>query len=165
MDAQNINVNVEEKKINCPCCESINCFEETYTVEQNTVSSYLCMGCGYTTTTLQQKDSDFVKQFEETCPQLFKDIAYHDEKTNLMWYPTVLNFPDKGLVFPDGANAFDWQWRAVPVKPVSEAEKTMFPIPGEEGKFYETKADMESSRLYPQGQFQNACKHLGIIVD
>lgn len=165
MDTQHVSLalDIEEKKINCPHCNSSNCFEESYKVYQNTVSSYLCMGCGYTTTTLQSKGSDFVKQFEESCPDLFKDISYHDKATNLIWYPTVLNYPDKGLVFPDGTNSFDWQWRAVPVKPVAENEKDKFPIPGEPGKFYETKADMESSRVYPQNQFQDACRHLGII--
>lgn len=161
----NLNVNVEEKKIDCPHCKSINCFEEQYTVEQNTVSSYLCMSCGYTTTSLQKKNSDFVKEFEETCPDLFKDIAYHDKETDLIWYPTVLNFPDKGLIFPDGSNAFDWSWRAVPVKAVPESEKDKYPIPNEPGKYYNTKADIESSKLYLQNEFINACKYLGIIEE
>lgn len=156
---------VDNNKINCPRCNSINCFEETYAVEKNTISSYLCMGCGYTTTTLNTIDSENIKQFEEGCPELFKDIKYHDVERNVYWYPTVLNFPELGLVFPDGANAFDWKWRAVPVKPVTEEEKENYPIPGQKGKYYETKADMDSSRLFEQSDFSGACKYLKIIVE
>jgi len=121
------------------------------------------MGCGYTTTSLYKIGSDIVKDFEEGCPELFKSIKYNDSTSGLVWYPIVLNFPDKGLIFPDGTNSFDWKWRAVPVKEVSEEEKNKYPIPDKPGEFYETKADMESSRLYPQSEFQEACRYLNII--
>lgn len=156
---------VDNDKIECPKCASSNCFEETHTVEANSVKSYICMGCGYTTTTLNKPDSDFIKEFEETAPELFKDIKFFDKERGIVWYPTVLNFPELGLVFPDGTDSFNWQWRAVPVVPVGEDEKQKYPIPGEEGKFYEHKADMESSRLYSQESFIDACKYLKIVVE
>lgn len=156
---------VDNDKITCPKCSSNNCFEETHKVAENSVKSYVCMGCGYTSTTLNTPDSEFIKEFEETCPELFKDIKYFDEERGIVWYPTVLNFPELGIVFPDGTNAFNWQWRAVPVKAVGEDEKEKYPIPGQDGKFYETKADMESSRTYDQNSFYEACKYLKIIVE
>lgn len=153
------------KKITCPHCESINCFQEDYEQDGSSLSAYMCLSCGYTTSTLNVDGTEFVTQYEDSCPTLFKDLKFVDPDTNLAWYPMVLNFPTIGLVFPDGASALDWSWRAVPVKPVSESEKTKFPIPNEPGKFYETKADIDSSRLYPQNQFYQACKFLGIIVE
>jgi transcription elongation factor Elf1 len=156
---------VDNAKINCPRCNSSNCFREDYKVEKNEVSSYMCMGCGYTTTSLYKKNSEMIGVYEEQCPDLFKDIKYHDKDTDLLWYPIVLNFPDKGLIFPDGTNAFDWQWRAVPVVKVDDSEKEKYPIPNKPGEYYETKADMENSRLYPQSSFQDACKYLKIIVE
>lgn len=158
-----MNLQVEDKKITCPHCSSKNCFQEEYVVEPNRVGSYMCMGCGYTTTTLYEHGSSLIEEYESQCPDLFRDIKFHDKETNLIWYPIVLNFPNMGLIFPDGSSAFDWQWRAVPVKPVAEDEKTKFPIPEQPGSYYETKADMESSRLYPQSSFQDACKYLNII--
>lgn len=155
---------VEETKIDCPHCKSKNCFQEDHKVEQNKVSSFLCMGCGYTTTSLNILDSEFVKNFEETCPELFKDIKFIDTTNNLVWYPTVINFPELGIIFPDGANPFDWKWRAVPVVAVTDKEKEKYPIPNKPGEFYETRADMENSRLYSQEEFQEACKYLKIIV-
>lgn len=154
---------IEDKKITCPHCSSTNCFQEDYKVETNQVSSYMCMGCGYTTTTLYKHNTEFVKNYEEQCPDLFKDLKFHDKETDLVWYPIVLNFPDVGLIFPDGSNAFDWKWRAVPVKEVSEDEKTKYPVPNQPGEYYKTKADMESSRLYAQSEFYDACKFLNII--
>lgn len=154
---------VEDKKIKCPRCSSDNCFQEDYKVEPNTVSSYMCMNCGYTTTTLYKHGSDIVKEYEETCPELFKDLSFHDKENDLVWYPVVLNFPDLGLIFPDGTNSFDWQWRAVPVIPVKEDEATKYPIPNKPDEYYKTRADMESSRLYAQSEFYNACRYLNII--
>lgn len=154
---------VDNAKVICPRCGSKNCFQEDYKVESNSVSSFMCMGCGYTTTSLYKIGSEIVQQFEESLPELFKAIKYNDSTSDLVWYPIVLNFPDKGLIFPDGTNSFDWQWRAVPVKEVAEEDKNKYPIPDKPGEFYETKADMESSRLYPQSGFQDACKYLSII--
>lgn len=154
---------VDNKKIDCPRCNSINCFQEDYKVSENSVSSYMCMNCGYTTTSLYKKGSTIVDEYEAQCPNLFKDIKYYDKETDLLWYPVVLNFPDKGLIFPDGTSALDWKWRAVPIKLVAEDEKEKYPIPGKEGEFYQTKADMESSKLYSQSDFYSACKYLDII--
>lgn len=156
---------VDDKKITCPHCGSNNCFQEDYKVESNEFSSYMCMSCGYTTTTIYKKDSPIIEEYEQQCPALFKDLKYVDTKTNLVWYPIVLNFPDLGLVFPDGASAFDWKWRAVPLKEVPESEREKYPIPNQEGKFYETKADMESSKLFEPNQFKDACKYLNIIQE
>lgn len=158
-----MDVSVQDKKITCPHCESKNCFEEEYTVAANKMSSYLCMTCGYTTTTLSKMNSEFLENFEESAPELFKDIKFHDQETDLLWYPTVLNFPEYGLVFPDGTTPEDWKWRAVPVVPVPDDEKEKYPIPNEPGKFYETKADMNGSKLFEQNDFSGACTFLNII--
>lgn len=158
-----IELEVDDKKIDCPRCDSKNCFQEDYKVAENSVSSYMCMSCGYTTTSLYKVGSDIIEEYESQCPNLFKDIKFHDKQTDLIWYPVVLNFPDKGLVFPDGSNALNWKWRAVPIKEVDEDEKQKYPIPGKDGEFYQTKADMDSSRVFPQSDFYSACKHLNII--
>jgi DNA-directed RNA polymerase subunit RPC12/RpoP len=160
-----INLETETTKISCPKCNSANCFQETHKVAANTVDSYLCMKCGFTSTSLNTPDSPYLKDFEETCPELFKDIKFVDNDRKIVWYPTVLNFPELGLIFPDGTDAFNWSWRAVPVKPVEESEKEKYPIPGQDGKYYETKADMESSKLFDQNDFNGACKYLKIIVE
>lgn len=155
--------NIVEKKINCPYCGSANCFQEDHTVQEQLVESFLCLACGYTATSLNQEGSDFVAKFEEGCPELFKDIKFVDPETNLVWYPTVLNFPEHGLVFPDGTDAFDWKWRAVPIISIPEEDRQNYPIPGEEGKYYENKADMPSSKMFEKNEFQEACKYLNII--
>lgn len=156
-------VSVDEKKIQCPHCSSNNCFQEEYVVETNSFSSYLCMGCGYTTNTLSVAGTEHITMFEEKCPELFKDIKFHDTDTNFVWYPTVLNFPDLGIIFPDGTTADNWKWRAVPTVPVKEDELEKYPIPNEPGKFYDKKADIGSSKLFDKEQFADACKHLNII--
>ena len=155
----------QDVKITCPHCESVNCFQEDYNQEELTLSAYLCLNCGFTTSTINEEGSAIMAKYEENMPSLFSDLKFVDPKTKLVWYPMVLNFPTLGMVFPDGSNALSWQWRAVPITAVKKEEEEKFPIPGKKGEFYKTKADMEASRLYPQGQFHQACKFLGIIVD
>lgn len=155
----------DDKKIKCPNCNSNNCFQEDYEQDQNTtVSAYMCMNCGYTTSTHNVEGSAFVEEIEKIFPTLFVDLRFVDSKTNLVWYPITLNFPTKGIIFPDGSSAYDWQWRAAPIAKIPVEEQINYPIPGKQGEYYETKIDMENSRLYPSLQFYHACRYLDIIV-
>jgi|DEB0MinimDraft_3_1074331.scaffolds.fasta_scaffold09554_5 DNA-directed RNA polymerase subunit RPC12/RpoP len=147
------------EKITCPHCGGTNCFVE----EHDGVTSYLCMDCGYTTTSLNVEGSLQMQDWESTLPELIKAIKWVDPETNLVWLPSTLNMPGIGLVFPDGTTVDDWQWRAVPVVSVGADEKKKYPIPGKEGEYYTTKADFSKSKLFAQNEFQLACKHIGII--
>lgn len=146
-------------KITCPHCGGTNCFVE----EHDGIKSYLCMDCGYTTTSLNVDGSLQMQDWTSTLPELIKAIKWVDPETKLVWLPSTLNMPGIGLVFPDGTTADDWQWRAVPVTSVSADEKKKYPIPGKEGEYYTTKADFSKSKLFGKNEFKEACKHIGII--
>ena len=42
-----------DDKINCSVCGELDCYKES----ENDIDSYLCMNCGYTTTSLNKEDS------------------------------------------------------------------------------------------------------------
>lgn len=150
---------VQPEKITCPHCGGTNCFVE----EQDGIKSYLCMDCGYTTTSLNVEGSVQMIDWESTLPELVKVIKWIDPETKLIWLPATLNVPSMGIVFPDGANATDWMWRAAPVSPVEKGEEKKYPIPGKPGEYYKTKIDFSKSKLFDQKDFQSACKHIGLI--
>lgn len=166
---QHLVLNMEPTKITCPHCNSNQCFEETQMIEgtsadtQESVNSYLCVGCGYTTTTLNQVRSEIIAKYENTTAELIKDLRWIDPNTDLVWYPIVLNFPTFGIIFPDGTNVADWTWMAAPAVDIAEESQSNFPIPGQPGKFYTRRVDMESGQHFSKDEFTKACEFIGFI--
>lgn len=152
-------------KVTCPHCGSDNCFAESDYVEvsHKKTTSYMCMGCGYTSTTLNVADSDLINEYEEVTPQLMLDLKWIDPETNLVWYPMVLNFPNTGIVFPDGVSASQWSWRAAAAVDIPKEDQSKYPVPGQDGQFYQRRVDMESSKLFEKEDFSDACKFIGLI--
>ena len=99
--------------------------------------------------------------YEETLPELFKDIKYTDEK-NRVWYPMTINLPEKGTVFPMGKTADKWEWASVKVKEVSDKEKEQFKIPGSKDS-YKFKTDMSTLQKYSTGDFIEALDYIGFF--
>jgi Zn ribbon nucleic-acid-binding protein len=155
---------MEPIKVKCPHCGANECFEETQTMPDNTtVKSYMCVSCGYTSTTLNEVGSQVIKHYEENTAEIIKDLKWVDPNTNLIWYPIVLNFPSFGIIFPDGTGVHDWTWKAAPAIDIPEEDQKKYPIPGETDKFYTRKVNMEAGKSFAKDDFYNACKFLGFI--
>jgi DNA-directed RNA polymerase subunit RPC12/RpoP len=153
------------KKVKCKHCGSEHhCFEEqTNLPSGDEALSYLCISCGYTTTTLNKVDSEMIAEYESVTAQLIKDIRWIDDE-GLVWYPIVLNFPSTGIIFPDGHSASDWHWVAAKAIDIPENEQQRFPVVGREGEFYKRRIDMENKEQYPKDNFYEACKSIGFIL-
>tara|TARA_R110002050_G_scaffold102848_2_gene211715 strand:+ start:258 stop:734 length:477 start_codon:yes stop_codon:yes gene_type:complete len=135
-----------------------------YTTELNpTAKTYFCFGCGFTTNDLMvQGEFDFT-QYEETLPEIYKDIKVGDE-LGRVWYPTSMNLPDKGTVFINGKEWNNWKWAGVKVKKVSEEEKEKFKIPGTE-EYYKHKTDMSTLKHFEKHDFMDALEYIGFFED
>lgn len=153
---------MESSKIICPHCGSKNCFHEEV---DETTTSYLCMGCGYTSNNLFQTDSEALASYETSMPELYKDIKFVDSERGITWYPTVLNVPTMGIVFVDGTTTRDWVWKAAPAVDVDESEKEKYPVPGKPGEFYTRRVSMELAKAFAQNEFTEACKYVGLIKE
>ena len=147
-------------KIICPHCGSHNCFHEEL---EDGMTSYLCMGCGYTSNVLFKTGTDDLLGFEQPMPELYKDIKFVDSERGITWYPTVLNIPSLGIVFVDGKSKEDWKWKAAPAVDVAESEKTKYPIPGQPDEFYTKRLNMDLAKDFEQTEFTEACKYVGLI--
>lgn len=147
----------------CAHCGGDACYETDHTFSNGlNIKSWMCMGCGFTTNTTLIKDSDELAHSEQFLPELYKDLKFVDAD-NRAWFPSVINLPENGIVFVNGTSKEDWGWSGIKAVPVNENEKEKYPIPGQEGKFYDHKTDMESLKTFDKKDFMEACDYIGIF--
>jgi hypothetical protein len=149
-----------DKIIMCPKSGGDLCYETQVTPE---ITNWMSLSCGYWTNSLMKQDSEFYNEQMETLPELYKDLAWKDESTKLIWLPQTINEPQKGMVFANGTNAQEWKWSAVKAVPVTEEEKYKFPIPKQPGKFYEYRMDMSTIQHFDEREFIDALEYIGLI--
>jgi len=142
----------------CPSCGSDACY---VTQLNKTAKNYFCFGCGFTTNDLMITGEFDFEQYEETIPELYKDIKKVDG-SNRVWYPATINIEDKGTVFAKGTNKDNWKWAGVKVKEVNKEEQDKFKIPGTD-KIYKYKADMKSIQEFSQDDFMDALEYIGFF--
>lgn len=155
--------NMDPIKITCPHCGADECYKESQTLPDNqNVDSYMCVGCGYTTTSMNIDESEMIKQYESTTAELVKQLRWVDEN-NIVWYPIVLNFPSFGIIFPDGTSKHEWSWRAAPAVDIEPSEQSKYPVPGQKDSFYTRRIDMALGKEFSKDSFNEACKFIGFI--
>ena len=147
--------------INCPRCESDACYVDE--VNQD-IKSYLCYGCGFQTNSLMKEGEEFYNEQLLSLPELYKDLIYTDEN-ELNWFPSAVNVPNQGMVFANGSSQSDWKWSAVKAVPVTEEEKTKYPIPGKEEKYYEWRMDMTTISSYSERDYMDALSYIGVLPE
>ena len=124
-----------ERVIDCPCGkDQDSCFEEV----QENFSSFMCFACGFMSDTRFGKDSLQTIENEKTTPKLVTDLKFHDTERDIIWYPSVINMGEKGIIYPDGL-AHDWHWHYAEVVDVPEEEREKYPVEGTQDKFYTKK--------------------------
>jgi len=159
---QQLASSTEPTKIKCPHCGEDHCFEESQTLDGQEVISYMCVSCGYTSTTLNEEGSSLISGYEETTAELIKELRWVDSN-NKVWYPLVLNFPSFGIIFPDGTSKDDWCWMAAPAVDIPVEDQKKYPIPGQKDAYYTRRVDMEKGLRFDNKEFYNACKFIGFI--
>ena len=58
-----------------------------------------------------------------------------------------------------------WNWAAVKAVPVTEEEKTKYPIPGKKDEFYTWRMDMTTLQMFPERDFIEALSYIGVIPE
>lgn len=137
----------------CPKCGCDGCY---VTPINETKSNYFCWGCGFQTNDLMVEGEFDFAQYEETMPELYKDIKYVD-KQKRVWYPISINLPDKGTVFISGRSTEEVQWSAIKVVPLTEEEK-------KQPKYKNLKYKSDAKSLKHFGDdFIEACDYMGMF--
>jgi len=144
----------------CPKSGGDLCYETQVTPE---ITNWMSLSCGYWTNSLMKEGEEFYNEQMSTLPELYKDLAWKDESTELVWLPQTINEPQKGMVFANGTNAQEWKWAAVKAVPVTEEEKHKYPIPKQSGKFYEWRIDMNTLQHFDEREFIDALEYISLI--
>jgi hypothetical protein len=142
-----------DKLTDCPHCKQIGA---VYTTPINEFhNSYLCLGCGYQTNDLMLEGEFQFEEYEAELPQLYVDAKKVDEHKKV-WYPNVVNIPDKGTVFLNGTNVEESQWSAIlNVKlKAADKKKSMF-----KGKTH--KSDSSTMKSFGK-DYLSALEYIGI---
>ena len=140
-----------DKLTDCKRCDSNACYEQ-HINEQ--LTTWLCMGCGFTTSTVMTEGSQPVKQAIESSPELYKDLLHKDEDEH-MWMPATVTLPAKGMVFIDGSTKENWRWAAVKAVEIVKEEKHKYP----DGQTH--KMDMKGAQYFNQREFMDALEVIG----
>lgn len=163
---------MSEKKVQCPLCDSNNCFEEEYPRSQAKnapmIQSWMCMRCGYTSTSANKKHSKALREVLKTSPKLVVDLKKWDDERNIYWFPAIVTIMSKGMLHPDG-EVDSWQWKYIPVVPIEDSEKEKYRIPGTEGDgencFLKNRFAVEQAQTFEKEDFSSALKAMGAIVE
>jgi len=142
----------------CERCGSDACYVQE--VNQD-VKLYFCYGCGFQANTAMKLGSEFLEQQMATLPELYKELMGEDENGTI-WMPSVVNLPDKGMVFADGSNSQNWAWGAVKAIEMSDEEKSKFK---EKGKQYDWKMDMTTLKHFPERDFMEALSYIEVLPE
>jgi len=136
---------MNDNLVKCPHCEAEMCYE----YHNPQYIQWMCFNCGYGSTSHMVKDSDFVKSSKEVLPELIKDLEFTDEN-DFVWYPSTINIPEKGILFPNGNNKDNWMWAVAPLTFITKEEKSRFP------KKQTHKVDLSNMKYFSKEEFAKA---------
>jgi hypothetical protein len=131
------------------------CYEQTFENNGESVTTWLCFGSGFTTSTLMTKNSPTVENAIKTSPELYKDLMFED-KNGRVWLPATITLPEKGMVFIDGTSKDNWKWAGVKAIPISEQDKKV-----DENQTH--KMDMKNLKHFEQKDFMEAADFIGMF--
>jgi len=137
-----------DKLTECKRCKGNACYEQQ--VNEDT-TTWLCLGCGFTTSTLMDKDGSLTANTLETSPELYKDLMFIDD-LNRAWFPATVTLPAKGMVFIDGTSKSDWRWAAVRAIEISEEDRKIKQFPSNQTH----RMDMQKVKHFNKKDFMDA---------
>ena len=147
-----------ELRTKCPLCRDLhnNCFVETTEVEGLPFESYMCFGCGMTSNSYFAMDSEKLEELTKNNTQLMNDLKIMDEERGLVWFPSVVNMGERGIIYPDGVKE-DWYWKYAKVIDVPEDQREHF---GGHSK----RLAIEQAEEFGQFEFMDACDAMGLMA-
>ena len=151
-----------EEIINCPKSGGDLCYKAQVAPE---VYNYLSLSCGFWTNSFMTEDHEFFKQQMETLPELYKDLAWKDPETGLIWLPNTINIQEQGMIFANGTNASTWSWAAVKAIEIPEEDRKNHPIPGKPGEFMKYRMDMKNMKSFKERDYIDALSYVGILPE
>ena len=151
-----------EEIIDCPKSGGDLCYKIQVTPD---INNFMSLSCGFYSNSLMKEGEEFYQQTIESLPELHKDLAWKDPKTNLIWLPNVINEQSKGMIFANGTSIRDWHWAAVKAIELTEEEQKKYPIPGKEGEYMKYRMYMKNLKEFHERDYIEALSYIGIIPE
>lgn len=142
---------MQDKFTQCRRCASSLCYEQT---QPDNLQTWLCLSCGFTTSSHMKVGSETVKELYNKSPDLYKQLLHEDEE-GYVWCASTITVPEVGMVFLDGTNSSNWKWKFVPAVLITEDERAKFP------KDQTHRMDLKNSKVYEQNEFGQAMSEIG----
>jgi hypothetical protein len=139
--------------ITCPLCSSDACY---ITSINETKNGYYCIGGGHQTTDLTSDPEFDIDLYEESLPELYKDLKEVDSEGRI-WHPITINIENKGTVFANGRSKDDWEWCGIKVRELTEEESKSLANKG-----IKYKSDTSTMKLF-QKDFIEAIDYIGFF--
>ena len=149
-----------EEIINCPKSGGDLCYKVQVAPE---IYNYMSLSCGFWTNSFMTEGHEFYMQQMETLPELYKDLAWIDPQTGLIWLPNTINNPEQGMIFANGSDTSHWKWAAVKAVKIPKKDQKKHPIPGKPGEFMKFKMDMKNMQLFEERDYIEALSYIGIL--
>ena len=149
-----------EEIINCPKSGGDLCYKVQVAPE---IYNYMSLSCGFWTNSFMTEGHEFYMQQMETLPELYKDLAWKDPQTGLIWLPNTINNIEQGMIFANGSDISNWKWAAVKAIKIPKKEQKNHPIPGKPGEFMKFKMDMKNMHLFEERDYIEALSYIGIL--
>jgi hypothetical protein len=149
-----------EEIINCPKSGGDLCYKVQVAPE---IYNYMSLSCGFWTNSFMTEDHEFYMQQMETLPELYKDLAWKDPQTGLIWLPNTINNTEQGMIFANGSGVSNWKWAAVKAVKIPKKDQKNHPIPGKPGEFMKFKMDMKNMHLFEERDYIEALSYIGIL--
>ena len=137
---------ISEEIVDCPRTGGDLCYKTQINPE---ITTYLSLSCGFWTNTLMKEGEEFYEQQMQDLPELYKDLAWTDSKTDLVWIPNTINNQEQGMVFAYGPNKDSWGWGAA--KAIQE-----------EGKW---KMDLANMQVFAERDYMDALSFIGVLPE
>ena len=149
--------------IDCPKSGGDLCYKMEINED---ITNYFSLSCGFWTNTLMISGSSFYEEQMSSLPELYKDLAWTDPKTELVWVPNTVNEPELGMVFADGSDITNWRWTAAKAVEIEDNEKLKFPIPGKSGEYYKHRMDMQNLKSFDKERgYIDALSYIGVLPE
>lgn len=140
------------------------CYEQVIEQDGKEVTTWMCFGSGFTSSTLMTEGSPALEAALSTAPELYKAIMHKDAQGRI-WLPATITLPDMGMVFVDGSTKEDWKWAAVRSIPLTEEDRKA-EVEGRP-KYpanVNTKPDMANIKHFDQRDFMDALDVIGFFA-
>ena len=147
----------KETKTDCPLCGELhkNCFVESTEIEGKQFDSYICFQCGMTSNSYLAFDSEKLEEYTQSHSQLMNDLKIFDKERGIVWFPSVINMGEKGIIYPEG-NVSNWHWYYAKVVDIPKEDREKY-----DG--HERRLDVENAQKFGQFEFMKSCEAMGIV--